>query len=241
MIIKPGRPYPLGATYDGYGVNFSLFSEVAERVQLCLFDESGHETQVDLPERTAFCWHGYIHGLSPGQRYGYRVHGPWEPAQGHLCCPAKLLLDPYTKAIEGQIRWDPAVFSATNAEGNAPPSNVDSAAHVPKSIIADTQFDWEDEQWPDTPWHETIIYEMHVKGFTARYPNIPESLRGTYAGLAHPAAIEHLRQLGITAVELLPVQQFVHEKRLADLGLYNYWGYHPIGYFATHNGYASSD
>lgn len=240
MKTKPGRPYPLGATYDGYGVNFSLFSEVAERAQLCLFDESGHETQIDLPERTAFCWHGYIYGLSSGQRYGYRVHGPWEPAQGHLCCPAKLLLDPYAKAIEGQVRWDAAVFPVVDTNGNGPPSETDTAAHVPKSIIADTQFDWEDEQWPDTPWHETIIYEMHVKGFTARHPNIPESLRGTYAGLAHPAAIEHLQQLGITAVELLPVQQFVHEKRLVDLGLRNYWGYSPIGYFAPHNGYASS-
>ena len=240
MHIRPGKSYPLGATYDGAGVNFSLFSEVAERVQLCLFDESGHETQVDLPERTAFCWHGYLPGSSPGRRYGYRVHGPWDPAQGHRCCPAKLLLDPYAKAIEGQVQWDPSVFPVTQATGDGPPSDSNSAPFIPKSVVADTQFDWEDEQWPDTPWHETIIYEMHVKGFTARHPDIPEALRGTYAGLAHPAAIDYLKKLGITAVELLPVHQFIHDKRLADLGLRNYWGYNPIGYFAPHSGYASS-
>ncbi len=240
MDIRPGKPYPLGATYDDNGVNFSLFSEVSERVQLCLFDEAGHETQVDLPERTAFCWHGYLPGLSPGQRYGYRVHGPWDPAQGHRCCPAKLLLDPYAKAIEGHVQWNPAVFPVTQATGDGPPSDSNSAPFIPKSVIVDTQFDWEDEQWPDTPWHETIIYEMHVKGFTARHPDIPEVLRGTYAGLAHPAAVDYLKKLGITAVELLPVHQFIHDKRLADLGLRNYWGYNPIGYFAPHSGYASS-
>lgn len=240
MHIRPGKSYPLGATYDGAGVNFSLFSEVAERVQLCLFDELGHEIQVDLPERTAFCWHGYLPGSSPGQRYGYRVHGPWNPAQGHRCCPAKLLLDPYAKAIEGEVRWDPSVFPVTDGMDDGPPNESDSAPFVPRSVVVDTQFGWGNDQWPDTPWHETIIYEMHIKGFTARHPDIPEALRGTYAGLAHPAAIDYLKKLGITAVELLPVQQFIHDKRLVDIGLRNYWGYNPIGYFAPHNHYASS-
>ena len=240
MYMQPGKPYPLGATYDGSGVNFSLFSEVAERVQLCLFDELGYEIQVDLPERTAFCWHGYLPGLSPGQRYGYRVHGPWDPARGHRCCPAKLLLDPYAKAIEGEVLWDPAVFPLTDNMVDGPPNDTNSAAYVPKSIISDTHFDWGDDQWPDTPWHKTIIYEMHVKGLTARHPDIPETLRGTYAGLAHPASINYLKKLGITAVELLPIQQFIHEKRLVDIGLRNYWGYNPIGYFAPHNGYVST-
>ncbi|MFC1765012.1 glycogen debranching protein GlgX [Planctomycetota bacterium] len=240
MHIQPGKPYPLGASYDGNGVNFSLFSEVAERVQLCLFDNKNLEVQIDLPERTAYCWHGYFPGLSPGQRYDYRVHGPWKPLEGHRCCPAKLLLDPYAKAIEGDVQWNPALYPVSEALGKDRPNESDSAAYVPKSVIVDTQFDWGDDQWPDTPWHQTIICEMHVKGFTQRHPDVPEDLRGTYAGLAHPAAIEYLQQLGVTAVELLPVQQFVHEHRLIDLSLRNYWGYNPIGYFAPHNGYASS-
>ena len=240
MRVWPGRPYPLGATFDGQGVNFALFSEVAERVELCLFDADGQESRVDLPEVTGFCWHGFVPRLEPGQRYGFRVHGPWAPDEGHRCNPAKLLLDPYAKAIEGPVRWDEAVFPYRFADPDGPPSDTDSAPFAPRCVVTGHVFDWSDDRRPRTPWHETIVYEVHVKGFTAMHPGIPPEQRGTFAGLAHPAAIEHLTRLGVTAVELLPVHQFVHDKHLVDRGLRNYWGYNSVGYLAPHNEYAAS-
>ncbi|HUG48171.1 MAG TPA: glycogen debranching protein GlgX [Candidatus Limnocylindria bacterium] len=234
-----GQPYPLGATYDGLGVNFSLFSEVAERVELCLFDAAGQETRVDLPETTGFVWHGYVPQLSPGQRYGYRVHGPWAPAQGKRCNPAKLLLDPYAKAIEGNIDWDPAVFPYRMGDADTA-EDSDSAPFVPRSVVITPFFDWSDDRPPRHAPNETIIYETHVKGLTMCHPGVPAESRGTYAGMAHPVVVEYLQALGITTVELLPVHQFVHHEHLVEKGLRNYWGYDSIGYFAPHNEYASS-
>jgi isoamylase len=239
MRVWPGQPYPLGATFDGQGVNFALFSEVAERVELCLFDRDGLETRLDLPEQTGFCWHGFVPDLEPGQRYAFRVHGPWAPEHGQRCNPAKLLLDPYAKAIEGSVRWDEAVFPYRFADPDGAPNDADSAPFVPRCIVTGHIFDWAHDHRPRTPWHETVVYEVHVKGFTATHAGIPAEQRGTYAGLAHPAAIEHLTRLGITAVELLPVHQFVHDKHLVDRGLRNYWGYNSIGYLAPHNEYAA--
>ena len=237
--VWPGRPYPLGATYDGKGTNFSLFSEVAQKVELCLFDASGEETRLDLPETTAFCWHGYLPEVCPGQRYGFRVHGPWEPARGALCNPAKLLLDPYAKAIEGQVEWGQAVFPYNFAKPEEEKNEEDSARSVPKSIVTDPSFDWGNDRQVRVPWQETIVYEAHVKGLTIKNPDVPEEIRGTYSGLAHPAVIEYLKKLGVTAVELLPVHQFIHQKHLVDRGLRNYWGYDSIGFFAPHNEYSS--
>jgi glycogen operon protein len=239
MKAWPGNPYPLGASYDGAGVNFSLFSEVATRVELCLFDDQGLETRTDLPEVTGHCRHGYFPGLEPGQRYGYRVHGPWAPEQGHRCNPAKLLMDPYAKAIDGDVRWDEAVFPYRFSEGPDARNDADSAPFMPKCIVQQPFFDWTGDRQLLRPWHEVIIYELHVKGFTAQHPDIPPELRGTYAGLMHPVAIEHLKQLGITAVELLPVHYFPQDKHLLDRGLRNFWGYNSIGYFAPHPGYGS--
>jgi glycogen operon protein len=212
---------------------------VAERVELCLFDEDGRETRVDLPEMTGFSWHGYLPGVGPGHRYGFRVHGPWDPARGKRCNPAKLLLDPYARAIDGPITWDDSIFDHVPGTP-ARRSEVDSAPAVPRSVVVLDDFDWGDDQRPLVPDHETIIYETHVKGLTKRHPAIPETIRGTYAGLAHPAAIEHLVSLGITAVELMPVHHFVHAGFLLDRGLRNYWGYDSIGYFAPHAEYAAS-
>ncbi len=239
MKVWPGQPYPLGAVYDGAGTNFSLFSEAAERVELCLFDAAGNQTAIDLPEVTGYCWHGYLPSVEPGQRYGFRVHGPWNPAQGQRCNPAKLLLDPYARAIDGQVRWDEAVFPYLFAEGPETRSDADSAPLVPRSVVHQPFFDWGNDRRLQRPWHEIVICELHVKGFTARHPDIPADLRGTYAGLAHAVAVEYLKQLGVTAVELMPVHQFLHDKHLADKGLRNYWGYNSIGYFAPHNEYAA--
>jgi glycogen operon protein len=239
MKIRPGEPFPLGASWDGRGTNFSLFSEVAVRVELCLFDEHGNEQHFDLPERIAFCWCGYLPGVGPGQRYGFRVHGPWDPANGLRCNPAKLLLDPYARAITGGIDWGPELFPYPAGGDDLSRDDRDSAPRMPKSVVVDDRFDWGGDRQLRTPLHETIVYEVHVKGFTKRHPGIPEHLRGTYAGLAHPASIEHLTRLGITAVELLPIHQFVHESHQIDKGLRNYWGYHSIGYFAPHGEYAS--
>lgn len=239
MEIRPGTPYPLGAAYDGAGTNFSLFSEIAERVELCLFDDQGRETRDNLPEVTGYCWHGYLPGVGPGQRYGFRVHGPWQPEAGHRCNPAKLLLDPYAKAIEDDVRWHQAVFPYSFDQGPDAEDSSDSAPFVQRGVVHQPTFDWTGDRRLQRPWHETVIYETHVKGFTVRHPEIPPELRGTYAGLAHPAAIGYLRDLGITAVELLPVHQFVHDQHLLDKGLRNYWGYNSIGYFAPHNEYAS--
>jgi isoamylase len=239
-VVRPGEPLPLGATWDGRGTNFSVFSEVAERVELCLFDEGGTERRVDLPERTAFCWHGYLRGVRPGQRYGFRVHGPWEPDQGSRCNPAKLLLDPYARAVCGDIQWGPALFPYPLGGDDRQRDDTDSAPHVPKGIVVDDPFDWEGDTLLRRPLHETVIYEVHVKGFTKRHPGVPEPLRGTYAGLAHPAAIEHLTRLGVTAVELLPIHQFVHESHQIEKGLRNYWGYHSIAFLAPHGEYSSA-
>ena len=235
----PGAPFPLGATYDGAGTNFSLFSESAERVELCIFDASGRETRMDLSEVTAFCWHGYLSGVGPGSRYGFRVHGPYDPSQGVRANPAKLLIDPYAKAIDGDVDWGPAVYPYPHGGDPWARDDTDSARHVPKAVVTSPYFDWGHDRPPRTPWHETVLYELHVRGFTATHPHIPPGLRGTYAGLAHPAAIDHLQRLGVTAVELMPVHHFVHDHRLVEQGLRNYWGYNSIAFFAPHSGYGA--
>ena len=237
LAAWPGGAYPLGATYDGVGTNFALFSSVAERVELCLLDAGGREDRVTLQEMEGFVWHGYLPGVGPGQRYGYRVHGPYEPAAGHRCNPAKLLLDPYAKAIEGQVDWDPAVFSYQFAD-HGERNDEDSAPHVPRSVVVNPYFDWAADRPPGTPYHESVIYEAHVRGLTRMHPEVPEAERGTYLGMSHPAVIEHLQGLGVTAVELMPVHQFVTDAFLAERGLANYWGYNTIGFFAPHNAYA---
>jgi glycogen operon protein len=241
MKIWPGHFSPLGASYDGSGTNFSLFSEIAERVELCLFNEWGRETRIDLTEVTAFCWHAYLPEVGPGQRYGYRVHGPWDPARGHRCNPNKLLIDPYAKAIDGAVRWDEAVFPYDLEQGPDVMSDLDSGPFMPLGVVHQPHFDWSGDRRLQIPWHETVIYEAHVKGLTAQHPDIPEDLRGTYAGLARPEIIEYLKQLGVTAVELMPVHHFLHDRHLVDRGLRNYWGYNSIGYFAPHGEYAADD
>jgi isoamylase len=235
----PGDSYPLGATYDGAGTNFALFSEVAERVELCLFAADGTETRVALREVDGFIWHGYLPGVGPGQRYGYRVHGPYDPAAGQRCNPAKLLLDPYAKAIEGSVRWDPAVYGYPFGHPDER-NDADSAPHMPRSVVVNPYFDWRLDRPPRTPYYETVIYEAHVRGLTRLHPEIPEELRGTYQGLGHPAVVRYLQELGITAVELMPVHQFVSDDALAGRGLANYWGYNTIGFFAPHNAYSAS-
>jgi isoamylase len=241
--VWAGQPYPLGATYDGTGTNFSLFSNVAEAIELCLFGEPNGdavpiEERIELREVDGYCWHTYLPDVRPGQRYGYRVHGPWNPAQGLWCNPSKLLLDPYAKAVAGTIDWDPACFAYDFADPRKQ-NTVDSAAHVPHALVGDPFFDWGNDRSPRHPMHETIIYETHVRGMTLQHPAVPEELRGTYAGLAHPAVVEHLTSLGVTAVELMPVHQFVHDHHLVQRGLRNYWGYNSIGYLAPHNEYAA--
>ncbi len=234
----PGTPYPLGATWDGSGTNFAIYSGVADRVELCLFDEAGTETRVALAEVDGLVWHCYLPGVGPGQRYGYRVHGPHEPERGHRCNPAKLLLDPYGKAVAGRLEWDEALFGHRFADP-AVLNTDDSAPFIPKNVVVSPYFDWADDRPPRTPYHETIIYEAHVRGLTLRHPDVPPEQRGTYAGLAHPAVVEHLTRLGITAVELMPVHQFVPEHGLVQRGLTNYWGYNTIAFLAPHNGYAA--
>jgi isoamylase len=240
METWPGEPFPLGATYDGRGTNFSLFSETAVRVELCLFDGGGLETRVNLPEVTALSWHGYLPGITPGQRYGFRVHGPWSPDEGYWCNPNKLLLDPYAKALDGAWKWHESMFPYHFDNPDGSKNDTDSAPHMPKSVVVEQSFDWGNDRPPRTPWHKTIVYETHVKGFTKRLPKLPEKIRGTYAGLAHPEAIDYLRKLGVTAIELLPVHQFVQDSLLLERGLRNYWGYNSIGFFAPHNEYSSS-
>ena len=238
MQIWPGNAYPLGATFDGSGTNFALFSEVADRVELCLIAADGTEERLDLPEVDGFVWHGYLPSVQPGQRYGYRVHGPYDPAHGHRCNPAKLLLDPYAKAIDGQIDGHPSLFAYTFDDPDEV-STEDSAAHTMTSVVINPFFDWGFDRPPSHPYHESVIYEAHVKGLTMRHPGVPEALRGTYAGLSHPAIIDHLTDLGITAIELMPVHQFVNDPHLQTKGLSNYWGYNTIGFFAPHNGYSA--
>jgi isoamylase len=239
MQTWPGHAYPLGASYDGAGVNFALFSEVADRVELCLVDEDGSEQRLEMTEVDGFVHHMYIPGLQPGQRYGYRVHGPYDPASGHRCNPAKLLLDPYAKAVEGQIDGDEALFSYRFTDSDAF-NDEDSLGHTMLSVVVNPYFDWGNDRHPQHEYHESVIYEAHVKGLTQAHPDIPEEIRGTYAAIAHPAMIDHLTTLGVTAIELMPVHQFVQDSHLLDKGLSNYWGYNTIGFFAPHNAYSST-
>ncbi len=243
MEIWPGKPTPLGATYDGAGANFAIFSEVAEKVELCLIDDDGGETRITLPEVDGFVWHGFIPGIQPGQRYGYRVHGPYDPAAGHRCNPAKLLLDPYAKALDGEMTSDPSLFSYRFDDPDAglgdDVNTDDSLGHTLTSVVTNPFFDWGQDRLPQHEYHESVIYEAHVKGLTMLHPGIPEEIRGTYAGIGHPATIAHLKDLGITAIELMPVHQFVQDFTLLDKGLRNYWGYNTIGFLAPHNGYAA--
>jgi len=239
MDTWPGKSYPLGATFDGSGVNFALFSEIAERVELCLIGERGAETRIEVAEVDGSVWHVYLPTIQPGQRYGFRVHGPYDPANGHRCNPSKLLLDPYAKAIEGKVDGDASLFSYTF--GDPESSNDDnSARHTMLSVVTNPFFDWGHDRPPGHQYHESIIYETHVKGLTMTHPGVPEEIRGTYAAIGHPVIIEHLTGLGVTAVELMPVHQFVNDIYLVDQGLSNYWGYNTIGFFAPHNGYAST-
>ena len=243
LALWPGDVYPLGATWDGKGTNFAIYSENATGVELCLFDRDDKETRITLTEVNNFVWHGYIPGIGPGQRYGYRVHGSYSPQEGHRFNPNKLLLDPYGKAIDGDVGNGPELFgySWDSPEEDLSFSELDSAHLMPKSVVIDQAFDWEGDTLLRTPWHETIIYEVHVKGFTKLHPDIPEELRGTYAGMGHPAAIEHLLRLGITAVELMPVHHFLARPgHLVDKGLTNYWGYDSINYLSPYSGYSSS-
>ena len=233
--------YPLGASYDGAGVNFALFSQVAEKVELCLFDEDDHETRVEMTEQNSYVWHNYIPGLQPGQCYGYRVYGPYNPAQGQRCNPSKLLLDPYAKAIEGNIDDDPSLFSYDMSNpGDINAINTqDSAAHTMKSVVVNPYFDWGSDQHPGISYHDSVIYEAHVRGMTNLNQDVPPDIRGTYAGLAYPSVIDYLKKLGVTAIELMPIHQFVNDSFLQQKGLSNYWGYNTIGFFAPHNAYSS--
>jgi len=239
LRIPPGSHFPLGATPAASGTNFAVTSSVADAVTLCLFDDAGTETQIPLVDYDAGVWHGFIPGIGPGQAYGYRVSGPYDPSRGVLCNPAKLLLDPYARAIRGEVRFGPEVLGYA-AEDPGAPSTLDSAGHMPRSLVVDPEFAWADDRLPRRRYADTIIYEVHVKGFTMRHPGVPEQLRGTYAGLAHEAAVGYLAGLGVTAVELLPVHQNVPESFLTQRGLTNYWGYNTIGYFAPHNGYSAA-
>jgi isoamylase len=239
MDIWPGHAYPLGATFDGTGVNFALFSEVAEAVELCLVDDDGNETRLPLTEVDGHVWHGYVPNVQPGQRYGYRVHGPYDPSRGHRCNPNKLLLDPYAKAIDGQIDGHPSLFSY-RFDDPEQRNDEDSLGHTMLSVVINPYFDWGHDRPPRHEYHDSVIYEAHVRGMTMTHPGVPEDVRGTYAGLAHPAVVEHLTNLGITAIELLPVHQFVQDSHLVEKGLSNYWGYNTIGFLAPHNAYAAS-
>ncbi|KUM86278.1 glycogen debranching protein [Streptomyces cellostaticus] len=235
MPVWSGHPYPLGASFDGQGTNFALFSEVAERVELILVDDAGTGRRVPLHEVDGFVWHAYLPGVGPGQRYGYRVHGPWQPSLGHRCNPAKLLLDPYARAVDGRTDNHASLYERA-PDG---PSAADSAGHSMLGVVTDPYFDWGDDRPPRRPYADSVVYEAHVRGLTRTHPDVPERLRGTYAALAHPAVIEHLTTLGVTAVELMPVHQFVQDGVLQDRGLANYWGYNTIGFFAPHHAYAA--
>ena len=234
--------YPLGASYDGAGVNFALYSQVAQKVELCLFDEHDVETRIEMTEQNSYVWHNYIPGLQPGQRYGYRVYGPYDPMHGLRCNPNKLLLDPYAKAIEGNIDGDESLFSYwfKSPDDNSAMNDLDSAAHTMKSAVINPYFDWGNDQHPYISYHDSVIYEAHVRGMTNLNMDVPPDIRGTYAGLAYPSVIEYLKKLGITAIELMPIHQFVNDSFLQEKGLSNYWGYNTIGFFAPHNAYSSS-
>ena len=234
--------YPLGASYDGAGVNFALFSQVAQKVELCLFDEEDRETRVEMTEQNSYVWHNYLPGIQPGQRYGYRVYGPYDPAKGLRCNPNKLLLDPYAKAIEGNIDGDESLYSYwfKSTEDVTSMNTLDSAPHTMKSAVVNPYFDWGNDQHPNISYHDSVIYEAHVRGMTNLNLDVPPDIRGTYAGLAYPSVIEYLRKLGVTAIELMPIHQFVNDSFLQEKGLSNYWGYNTIGFFAPHNAYSSS-
>ncbi|KUM36132.1 glycogen debranching protein GlgX [Arthrobacter sp. EpRS71] len=238
MEVWPGSAYPLGATFDGTGTNFALFSEKAEKVELCLFDDDDGEVRVDVTEVDGYVWHCYLPQVQPGQKYGYRVHGPYDPDAGQRFNPNKLLLDPYAKAVHRQIDWDPSLFSYTMGDPDSR-NDEDSAPHMMLGVVINPFFDWDGDKLLRIPYHKSVIYEAHVKGLTQMHPEVPEEQRGTYAGVAHPAVISHLQKLGITAIELMPVHQFVNDGILQDKGLNNYWGYNTIGFFAPHNSYSS--
>jgi isoamylase len=240
MQLWPGTAYPLGATFDGNGTNFALFSEVADGVELCLFDEELNETKVELTEVDGYVWHGYLPGVQPGQRYGYRVSGPWDPEKGLRCNPAKLLLDPYAKATCDDITWGQALFSY-DFDSPEEINTEDSAKITMHGVVVNPFFDWSGDRLPRTPLAESVIYEAHVKGLTELHPDVPEEQRGTYGGIAHPSVIAHLQKIGATAIELMPVHQFVNDDTLQQKGLNNYWGYNTIGFFAPHAGYSSAD
>jgi glycogen operon protein len=243
MRTRPGSPSPLGATWDGAGVNFALFSENAEGVELCLFDAEGEEeTRIPVTEQTDQVWHVHLPHIRPGQRYGFRVHGPYDPPAGHRFNPAKLVLDPYAKAIDGTVNWSDALFGyqVGHPDADLVRDDRDSAPGMPKSVVTDPAFTWGNDRPPRIPLNESVIYEVHVKGFTARHPDVPKALRGTYAGLASPPAVDYLQGLGVTAVELLPIHQFVADKHLVERGLTNYWGYNSIGFFAPDARYAAA-
>ena len=241
-IVWPGSAYPLGSTYDGAGTNFALFSGVAERVELCLIDDDGAETRVALEEVDNHVWHGYLPAVTPGQRYGYRVHGPWDPANGKRCDPNKLLIDPYARAFDGTFDTHSSLFSYDPGadEPGTGRNEEDSLGHTMLSVVINPFFDWGDDRNPRIPDEETVIYECHVKGMTQTHPEVPENLRGTYAGMAHPAVVDYLKDLGVTSVELLPVHQFFQDDRLKELGLRNYWGYNTFGFFAPEHHYAAA-
>ena len=241
MEIWPGTAYPLGATYDGSGVNFAVFSEVAHAVELCLLDDTDGELteqRIAMPEVDGHVWHCYLPGLQPGQRYGFRVHGPFDPVNGHRCDPSKLLLDPYAKAIEGQVTNDQALFSYSFADPTEPNTD-DSLSKTMHSVVINPYFDWGHDRPPRHEYHDSVIYEAHVKGLTMTHPEIPEEIRGTYAAIGHPVIVDHLTNLGVTAIELMPVHQFVQDTSLQAKGLTNYWGYNTIGFLAPHNAYAA--
>ncbi len=237
--VWPGNPYPLGATYDGSGTNFAIFSEVAEAVFLCLFDDGEETKKIELEERDGFVWHCYLPVIGPGQRYGYRVHGPYNPSRGLWCNPHKLLLDPYAKAVDGEIDWDQACFGYTFGDPDRM-NTADSAPHMMKSVVISPFFDWNGDRPPRRPYDETVIYEAHVRGLTIRHPDLPAEYRGTYAGIAHPIMIDYYHKLGVTAIELMPVHQFTHDEHIVRRGLRNYWGYNSIAFLAPHNGYSST-
>lgn len=234
--------YPLGATYDGVGVNFALFSEVATKVELCLFDDDDHETRVEMTEQNSYVWHNYLPGIQPGRRYGYRVYGPYDPANGQWCNPNKLLLDPYARAIEGNIDGDPSLFaySFDHPEDPTLMNTLDSADHMMKAVVINPYFDWGNDRCPGIAYHDSVIYEAHTRGMTNLNNQVPADIRGTYAGLAYPSVIEYLKNLGVTTIELMPIHQFVNDPFLQNRGLSNYWGYNTIGFFAPHNAYSSS-
>jgi len=233
VSVKPGNPYPLGATWDGQGVNFSIFSEHATAVELCLINSDGEESRVPLTRRTGFVWHGYFDGIGPGQRYAYRVHGPYEPERGLRFNRQVRLIDPYAKALSGLHDWSAGSFAYDGEQGKEDlAASEANATGAPLSLVIDPKFDWGDERRPNRPFHDLVIYEAHVRGLTIQHPEVPEALRGTYLGMCQPVIIAYLKELGVTAIELMPIHAFVDDKFLLDKGLKNYWGYNTIGFFA---------